>query len=138
MSKTLALLFLPIIVILFPYQVIQIYNTILGRIFLIALIVLITLENTHLGIIFVLVLIVTLRMFYRENFENKMETEKEKEEEEEQNNEKQNNGIDIQSIEENIRPSSSKELPINQNIFDGDNVMPNEEPFSCMGTNVNL
>jgi hypothetical protein len=138
MSKTLALLFLPIIVILFPYQVIQIYNTVLGRIFLIALIIFITLDNVHLGIIFVLVLIVTLRMFYRENFENKIKVLTRMETEKEQDNEKQNNGVDIQSIEENIRPSSSKELPINQNIFDGDNVMPNEEPFSCMATNITI
>jgi hypothetical protein len=150
--EIIAVLILCIFVLFNPYYVNNLYNTLSGRSVILIVLVLLTVNNMLYGLFFALSLIITLNFFFREGLENNSEMSndetqiKEGDDIKEMNNNKQDeeeedvvmNGVDIQSVEENIRPLNSKEVTVEKQEEDPNKeVMPSDpmtESFSCLGS----
>lgn len=148
--ELLSLLVLCILVLIFPIHVNNLYDTILGRLVLIAILVYFTLNNTTFGLLFALSVIISLSLYFREGLETMNDTTIGEENIETNNEnmikvltkmeaeEEDKEGIDRQTIEESIRPVSSKEFNSNNNDNNNnEDVMPNDESvesFTQMGS----
>jgi hypothetical protein len=148
--ELLGLLVLCTLVLVFPVHINNLYDTILGRLVLIVVLIFLTLNNTTFGLLFALCIIISLSLYFREGMENNDKTGITIGEENVENNdinkikvltslqedEEEKEGVDRQTIEESVRPVSSKELN-NQKQNNNEEVMPNDESvekFSCMGS----
>jgi uncharacterized membrane protein YciS (DUF1049 family) len=139
-----SLLVLCILVLSFPNYINNLYETILGRFVLIIVLIYLTLNNITFGLLFALSLIIVLRLYFREGLENNNNDKKikvltkmtSKNKENDDENDEKNDGIDRQTIEESVRPVSSKELN-NQitNNSENNEILPNDttsEQFTCL------
>lgn len=139
----IGLLVLFVLILINPYYVNNLYNTLLGRLALIIVLLYLTINNVTIGLFFALCIIISLSVFFREGFEEASVTIGEENVENKDKNkikvltkmEAEEDGIDRQTIEESVRAVSSKELPSSK-TNDDDNVSPHDktiEKFSCMG-----
>ena len=117
----------------------NLYNHILGRVLLIGVVLFFTMFNVTLGLLAALCLIIVSNMFFMEGLDNmtigddnvvspdeakiKVSTRAEKEEKEK---EEEVVGVDRQRVHETIQPKSSKTIPVDKNIFNSEDVSPNE------------
>ena len=132
-------LLLIVILVLKPKFILNMYNNILGRVLLIGLVLFFTTYNVALGLLAALCLIIVSNMFFMEGLDNmtigddnvvspdeakiKVSTRAEKEEKEK---EEEVVGVDRQRVHETIQPKSSKTIPVDKNIFNSEDVSPNE------------
>ena len=130
---------LVIILMIKPRVFYNLYNHILGRVLLIGVVLFFTMFNVTLGLLAALCLIIVSNMFFMEGLDNmtigddnvvspdeakiKVSTRAEKEEKEK---EEEVVGVDRQRVHETIQPKSSKTIPVDKNIFNSEDVSPNE------------
>ena len=133
---------LVIILMIKPRVFYNLYNHILGRVLLIGVVLFFTMFNVTLGLLAALCLIIVSNMFFMEGLDNmtigddnvvspdeakiKVSTRAEKEEKEEKEKEEEVVGVDRQRVHETIQPKSSKTIPVDKNIFNSEDVSPNE------------
>jgi hypothetical protein len=130
---------LVIILMIKPRVFYNLYNHILGRVLLIGVVLFFTMFNVTLGLLAALCLIIVSNMFFMEGLDNmtigddtvvspdeakiKVSTRASKKEKEE---EEVVVGVDRQRVHETIQPKSSKTIPVDKNIFNSEDVSPNE------------
>ena len=133
---------LVIILMIKPRVFYNLYNHILGRVLLIGVVLFFTMFNVTLGLLAALCLIIVSNMFFMEGLDNmtigddnvvspdeakiKVSTRAEKEEKEKKEKEEEVVGVDRQRVHETIQPKSSKTIPVDKNIFNSEDVSPNE------------
>lgn len=130
-------LFLLLIVVFLvkPGVINNIYDTILGRIVLLGIVIFFTSHNTTLGLLVALCLIVASNKFLIEGNENMEQTlEKEKEEEKES---EEVTGVDPITAHESIQPLDSATVPVKKSDYKSDEVksaesVTDKQPFSLM------
>jgi membrane protein implicated in regulation of membrane protease activity len=149
-----SLLVVCILILVFPIHINKIYDTILGRLLLIIVIIYFTLNCQTFGLLIVLSLIISLSLYFREGMENNtssIENSVSSQDidkikvltKEDADEDKEKEGIDRQSVEESVRPINSKELNNNKSILPKElqqEVMPNDEMvenFSSMCSSYN-
>jgi hypothetical protein len=126
-------LLLVVVFLVKPGVINNIYDTILGRIVLLGIVIFFTSHNTTLGLLVALCLIVASNKFLsegNENMEQTLETESEEESEE-------INGVDPITAHESIQPLDSATVPVKKSDYKSDEVksaesVTDKQPFSLM------
>jgi hypothetical protein len=132
-------LMLVVVLVVSPGMINNIYDTILGRIVLLGIVIFFTTHNTTLGLLVALCLIVVSNKYLIEGNENmsdsvKKEDEPTKEEDNKTKEEDLVGGGDPIVAHESIQPVDSSAIPVSKDIFKSDDVKPviSEEGFSLM------
>lgn len=131
-------LFVVVVFLVNPGVINNIYDTILGRIVLLGIVIFFTSHNTTLGLLVALCLIVVSNKYLIEGVEN-MEDNKEKKQKEEEQEETETpvTGVDLITAHESIQPLVSSTVPVKKSDYKSDEVKSSEsitdkESFSLM------